>query len=274
MKTLITFANRLWASFLKSPQVFLMATKTLHFMCEGFLYARGYKSTHQENTHAGEKKDGVLIKYFNAHEKGPGLWKWSHYFEAYERHLKKFVGRKPVILEIGVYSGGSMQMWAEYFGEGVKIIGVDIEDACKIYENEKTKIFVGDQADPNFWTRVKSEVPRVDIVIDDGGHTVLQQRTTIEQLLPILSPGGVFICEDVHGEFNNFSAFAMGMVHNLNQQKEYPDKSLGSDTVAMQEWVKSVHFYPYLVIVEKQEEKTTKLFSTKKGTDWQPFKWT
>ena len=40
-----------------------------------------------------------------------GCTKWSGYFDVYERHLGKFVGKKPRILEIGVLGGGSIEMW-------------------------------------------------------------------------------------------------------------------------------------------------------------------
>jgi len=39
------------------------------------------------------------------------------------------------MLEIGVLSGGSLEM----FGAKCYIYGVDIQEACKVYENEHTK---------------------------------------------------------------------------------------------------------------------------------------
>ena len=43
---------------------------------------------------------------------------------------------------------------------------------------EGIQIFIGDQADPSFWTDFRRRVPRVDIFIDDGGHSVEQMLTT------------------------------------------------------------------------------------------------
>ena len=34
-------------------------------------------------------------------------------------------------------------MWRHYLGAGCLIYGVDIEPACKSYENEYVKIFIG-----------------------------------------------------------------------------------------------------------------------------------
>ena len=130
--------------------------------------------------------------------KGRGIFKWLHYFEIYDRHLAKFVGKDVHIVEIGVFSGGSLGMWHSYFGPRARITGVDIMPACKVYENEFTKIEIGDQSDRSFWKRFRDEYPPVDIVIDDGGHMSEQQMVTLEELLPHVSPGGVYICEDVH----------------------------------------------------------------------------
>lgn len=37
--------------------------------------------------------------------------KHAHYFDIYHRHLQHFRGKKMHLLEIGVASGGSLQMW-------------------------------------------------------------------------------------------------------------------------------------------------------------------
>ena len=36
------------------------------------------------------------------------IHKWIHYFDIYEKHLSRFIGKAPVVLEIGVYKGGSL----------------------------------------------------------------------------------------------------------------------------------------------------------------------
>jgi hypothetical protein len=68
-------------------------------------------------THA----DSYLLRYFNEHTTGRGIWKFNHYFEIYERHFSRFRGQEVHILEIGVYSGGSLEMWQKYFGPQCRI---------------------------------------------------------------------------------------------------------------------------------------------------------
>jgi hypothetical protein len=92
--------------------------------------------------------DNPLATFFDGHTEGPGLWKWRHYFDIYHRHFAKFVGREVHIVEIGIYSGGSLAMWRHYFGDGARLYGVDIEEACRAYEADDVRVFIGDQADP------------------------------------------------------------------------------------------------------------------------------
>jgi hypothetical protein len=76
-------------------------------------------------------------------------------------------------------------MWRSYLGPGCRVYGVDIQD-CRAFESEGVRIFISDQADPDFWRRFREDVRVLDVVIDDGGHMYEQQTVTLEQLLPHL----------------------------------------------------------------------------------------
>jgi hypothetical protein len=56
--------------------------------------------------------------------------KWVHYFPIYERHFQKWINQSLVLFEIGVYKGGSVQMWKRYFGPFATIVGIDINPEC------------------------------------------------------------------------------------------------------------------------------------------------
>jgi hypothetical protein len=130
-----------------------------------------------------QPRANALREFFENRKAGRGIWKWNHYFDIYDRHFHRFRGKKAHILEIGVYSGGSLEMWREYFGPKAIIYGVDIEPDCRAYESNGIKIFIGDQADRLFWREFRRQVPNLDIVIDDGGHQSEQQIVSVEELL-------------------------------------------------------------------------------------------
>jgi hypothetical protein len=220
-----------------------------------------------------------LEAFFEARHQGPGIWKWRHYFDAYHRHLAPLRHRENlVVLEIGIYSGGSLDMWRDYFGPTLQLIGVDIAPACKSYERPGIKVLIGDQADRAFWRRAIADgtIPPVDVVIDDGGHTDEQQRNTLEELLPHLKPGGVYLCEDVHGADSSFSAYVAGLAQALHgggrmQSNEgEPERRLVVPASGWQAAVHSVHVYPFVVAVEKRAAAVPELIASKHGTQWQP----
>jgi 23S rRNA U2552 (ribose-2'-O)-methylase RlmE/FtsJ len=217
-----------------------------------------------------------LQAFFAARKEGRGIWKWNHYFEIYDRHFNRFRGRDVHILEIGIYSGGSLEMWRSYFGPRCRIYGVDIEPACKKYEGDSVRVFIGDQADRDFWKRFREEVPVLDIVVDDGGHVPEQQIVTLEELLPHLRPGGVFVCEDVGGAFNEFASYVYGMAQNMNAWE--PEFNLGNNerrnvnkTKALQSAVGSIHLYSYMTVIERTAATVLEFVAPKHGTQWEPF---
>ncbi|HMJ64679.1 MAG TPA: class I SAM-dependent methyltransferase [Candidatus Binatia bacterium] len=206
-----------------------------------------------------------LREYFESRVEGRGIWKWLHYFDIYHRHLGKFVGREVHIVEIGIFSGGSLDMWKHYFGPKCRVYGVDIEPACKKYEDEKTKIFIGDQADRGFWKAFREAAPAVDILIDDGGHLPEQQIVTLEEMLPHLRQGGVYICEDVHSLWNGFAAYVAGLADSLNAFVESGEPS------TFQRDIHSVHLYPFVTVIEKCSPPRRQFSSVRHGTQWEPF---
>ena len=241
-------------------------------IARGFMFGKNFensgevdKLTDSPDVPVTTNPPNPLEKYFDSHTEGRGIWKWRHYFEIYHRHLSKFIGRKVNVLEIGIYSGGSLDMWKDYFGPACHVYGVDIEEACKSYEDDSTTVFIGDQADRHFWKRFKKEVPSVDVLIDDGGHQPHQQIVTLEEMLPHINPGGVFICEDVHGAYNPFHAYVAGLFANLNSRLSE------SRPNSFQRAVSSAHLYSFMTVIEKRQVPLSEISAPKHGTEWQPF---
>ncbi len=217
--------------------------------------------------------DNPLRRYVDANREGPGIWKWEHYFQIYHRHLAKFIGTPAHLVEVGVFSGGSLGMWREYLGPQCRISGIDIEEACRTYAREGIDIFIGDQADRRFWAVFRDQAPPMDVAIDDGGHQPEQQMVTLEETLPYLRPGGVYVCEDIHGAGNRFAAFAHALAAQLNAThwNRHQEGLTASDPSPFQATVHSVHCYPFLVVIETQSVPLAALQAPRHGTQWQPF---
>lgn len=207
--------------------------------------------------------DNPLRRLFDARCTGRGVFKWAHYFDAYHRHLQKFVGTEVHLLEVGVYSGGSLELWREYLGPRARITGVDIMRECAAFTGDRIGIVIGDQADRSFWGRLRSTLPPMDVLIDDGGHSYEQQRITLESTLPYLRPGGVYICEDVHNTGNRFAAYVQALVDELN--------ATGEPIAPLQANLLSIHLYPYLVVIERATTPVTRLQAEKRGSEWAPY---
>jgi hypothetical protein len=221
--------------------------------------------------------ENPMLSFFEARQTGRGIWKWKHYFEPYLRHLHKFHGQSPVLLEIGVYSGGSLEMWRDYFGPEAELFGVDIVPECKKYAAPRTNILIGDQADRSFWKEVRGKIPRPDIIIDDGGHEANQQAVTFEETISWIKPGGVYICEDVHGESNEFTAYVCELIQRLNafdfheSSPGVTPQSISSSATALQKAIRSIHIYPFMVVIEKHGSPLGEFEAPKHGTEWEPF---
>ena len=173
-----------------------------------------------------DRSDNPLRAYF---DRNPGrlISKWEHYFDIYHRHLERFRGRAITLVEIGVYHGGSLQMWRHYLGPMARIIGVDIEPRAATLATPELEIVIGDQADPAFLARLARQVGRIDVLIDDGGHTMQQQLQTFMHLFPAIAQDGLYLVEDLHtsywrefgGAYRNpfsFVEFSKQLVDQLN----------------------------------------------------------
>jgi 23S rRNA U2552 (ribose-2'-O)-methylase RlmE/FtsJ len=170
--------------------------------------------------------DGFLHRYF-LNNSDKRLHKWIHYFDIYERHFARFRGKKPVMIEIGVQGGGSLAMWKAYFGEGSKIVGIDITPACKQHEGEDIEIFIGSQDSPDLIAEILGKYPKIDIVLDDGSHVAPDTIGSFNLLYERLSPDGVYMVEDTHtsywpkyrGGFRNsdtFIEFSKNKIDDIN----------------------------------------------------------
>lgn len=199
-----------------------------------------------------------LERYFN-NNKGKLIHKWLHYFDIYDRHFAVFRKKPVTILEFGVFQGGSLQMWRHYFGRRARIIGVDINPKCQELEEKGIEIHIGDQEDRNFLKQLMKKVGPVDVVIEDGGHTMKQQIHTFEEVFPYVKEGGVFLIEDLHtnywkeygggytkpGTFIEYSKKIIDSMHAWHSR----DKKLKVDENTKS--IRGMHVYDSIIVFDK-----------------------
>lgn len=189
--------------------------------------------------------------------------KWEPYFPVYDRHLSRFIGKSPRVLDIGVYRGGSLEMWTKFFGAGATIVGIDCDPTCLALEFAgDVEVVIGDQGSDAFWDVFLDGRQGFDVVVDDGGHTMAQQITTLRRVFPHMPDSGIFICEDTctsywashKGAFQSRSSFmyyAKESVEVLNQEHHAGGLTIPDHRTIFGESLHSVAFYNSMVVFEK-----------------------
>ncbi|HWB25351.1 MAG TPA: class I SAM-dependent methyltransferase [Chitinophagaceae bacterium] len=199
---------------------------------------------------------------FNSHT-GNLIHKWNHYFDIYDRYFSSYVDKEVKVLEIGVSQGGSIDLWKKYFGENLKYYGIDINPKCKQFDDGKNvRIFIGSQEDKTFLEKVKAEIDDIDILIDDGGHTMRQQIVTFEMLFNKIKYGGLYLCEDNHSSY--WFNFGGGMkrrgtyieyIKNLIDVMHlwYAGKNTYIKNFQLKDKIYAIHVYDSIVVIEKRK---------------------
>lgn len=125
------------------------------------------------------------------------------YLDSYEELFKSKKDAEVNILEVGIYQGGSIKLWRDYFTNG-RVYGVDIIDRNHPYIREPsilsdpritlyTSINAYDQGFVN--SILKST--KFDFLIDDGPHTYESVEFFVKYYLPLLKDDGILVVEDI-----------------------------------------------------------------------------
>ena len=135
---------------------------------------------------------------------------YHNYEKIYEMWLAPWRHEAVNFLEIGLgctmdYGPGkSLGLWEEYFTHrDARVSFLEVDGACVKDHNIKLRngtIFVGSQEDVSVLQKIAADghaFGGYDVIIDDGGHTVNQQLSSLKFLWPAVSSGGIYVIEDL-----------------------------------------------------------------------------
>jgi hypothetical protein len=128
------------------------------------------------------------------------------YSTIYENYFSKIKDENLKILEIGIFrppgswqgcvAGASLKSWRDYFVNS-KIFGADWLDFSDVDDDRIKTIIVNQEKREDLDKIINEFGDSYDIIIDDGGHSMLQQQLTLAKLFKSLKSGGVYVIEDL-----------------------------------------------------------------------------
>ena len=137
------------------------------------------------------------------------------------------------LLEIGVFFGQSLQVWSEYFPNGM-IIGADIHPGARTLSvGSGVIIEIVDQSNIEDLVQLAVKHGPFDIVIEDGSHLWEHQITTFKTLFPFLKSDGIYIVEDLHTNFGELGDSYRGTsrISMVEYLKKLVDLRVGDDQI-------------------------------------------
>lgn len=190
-----------------------------------------------------------------------------NYTGIYEKLFSDRRTKEISLLEIGIggynfrhEGGASLAMWRDFF-ERAHIVGVDFFEK-DLDLGPRVTCLRGDQANPKFLNKLKSEYGPFDIIIDDGSHLNSDVIFTFEQLFEALNDGGIYVIEDTQTSFfeeygggseQNYATI-LGYFANIWMQVDHAEIKARHQNVcisAMAEKIVCIERYHNLIVIHK-----------------------
>jgi autotransporter strand-loop-strand O-heptosyltransferase len=183
---------------------------------------------------------------------------YHEYDRVYPIFLEKWRNESVNIFEIGIEYGKSMKLWETYFPYA-NIWGMDIQNT---YSSIRSKVFIGDQSDINDLNRISHQIPKCEIIVDDGSHVPDHQLKTFNFLFRnVLNPGGVYIIEDIECSYWAPNAQVYGYESGYLNIVDYFTKLNHSVNTHYNNCqneldIHSITFAPNCIVIQKNNEDT------------------
>ncbi|MBA2369268.1 MAG: hypothetical protein H0V82_09635 [Candidatus Protochlamydia sp.] len=199
---------------------------------------------------------------------------YHNYTKVYSQYFKNCRNQPIKFLEIGIYKGDSVKFWEGYFSIA-DLHFIDITNQYLLYQSNRSKYHFIDQSNIPKLQQFASKEGPFDIILDDGGHTMVQQISSFLALFSSVKKGGLYIIEDLHTSYwTNYGGSGnvekanegttVGYLKNLIDHVNFPgaaavcadpDKlpeNLKVQLVDFRKQIESIHFHPSVCLIEKK----------------------
>jgi len=157
----------------------------------------GVINTSSNITPHDTRKYNTLDNIFNKYDTDKNTY-FHNYTRQYNTLLHNFREKPIKFLEIGVYNGGSIKAFKETFQNSTCILGLDVNNHCKTFQDISKNIFIeiGNATDANFINTITETYGSFDVILDDDSHINRDVIKSFELLFPLLNDNGLYIIED------------------------------------------------------------------------------
>jgi SAM-dependent methyltransferase len=161
------------------------------------------------------------------------------------------------ILELGVYRGHSLRLWAELPHFSL-VAGVDLQTPADANFPPKVRFYQGSQTDLSLLSRVASECGPFDIIVDDCSHLRAETEASFEMLFPHLKAHGHYIIEDIAAFQDGASIREVGpagiTTGLVGYTKQLLDRTVPTAIGIGLSPFEEMTFYPNMVVITKAQQ--------------------
>jgi hypothetical protein len=194
---------------------------------------------------------------------------FHNYTEIYARYFAPLKDQPIKFLEIGIYKGSSVRLWEEYF-KNAELHFMDITLARVEYSPQRAHYHIADQEKSQDLRKfIETAGGDFDIILDDGGHTMMQQSISFKYLFPHVKSGGMYIIEDLHTSYwpefgggnhpRTMINYLKGLIDDVNFVGAHTKRASHinvnpslKDLNLYREQIESIHFYDSVAIIIKR----------------------
>lgn len=142
---------------------------------------------------------------------------YHDYGRTYAEFLQPYVARQQrlILAEMGILNGTGLAIWCDLFPAG-RVVGFDLDvsnfhssDAglrnAGAFAHNQPEVHCFDQLDQSIGSAKLAECfqpASVDVVIDDGAHTLESIESTFAMMEPFLAPAVVYFIEDNYDAYD------------------------------------------------------------------------